>query len=77
MSRIVELPEPVYKALEAEAANRGLTPAAWIAGQLSKASSSVASYGATDTASAKNLGELLRGKIGRIASGGDGRHSAQ
>jgi hypothetical protein len=34
MSRSVELPEPVYRALEQAAAARGMTPAAWIAAHL-------------------------------------------
>jgi len=37
MSRLLELPDPVYAALEEVAASSGLTPAGWIAAHVSRA----------------------------------------
>ncbi len=38
MSQLIELPDPIYDALEEAAADSGITPAKWIAEQLRRAS---------------------------------------
>ena len=57
MSRIIELPDELYRDLERVARERGLTPADWIATTLPGGS------GATDQ---QPLSELLQGLIGAV-----------
>jgi hypothetical protein len=64
MSKSLELPDPIYAALEAAASARGTTPVGWIAAHLPAASDSLAKNGA------KTLRDLLKGKIGQVQSGG-------
>ena len=59
MSRIIELPDELYRDLERVARERGLTPADWIATTLPGRS------GAIDQAP---LAELLQGLIGAVDS---------
>ena len=63
MSRMIELPEPIYNALEEAAAATGTTPVAWIASHL-PVREPTASNGA------RTLADLFAGRTGRIASGG-------
>jgi hypothetical protein len=72
MSRSVELPDPVYDALEETASASGMTPAAWIAAQvLPKAPVQPNGTGEPP----KSLAERFAGRVGRIASGGAERLS--
>jgi hypothetical protein len=63
MSRILELPEPVYDALESVAAANGTTPVGWIAAHLPLRA-------AMATDGARTLADVFAGRTGRIASGG-------
>ena len=63
MSRNLELPEPVYNALESAAAATGTTPAGWIAAQLPV-------HEPTAANGALSLADLFAGRTSRIASGG-------
>ncbi|HEY3394576.1 MAG TPA: hypothetical protein VGK58_17830 [Lacipirellulaceae bacterium] len=65
MSHNLELPDPIYDALQQAAAANGTTPLGWIAAHLPGATQVVASNGA------KSLADLFAGRTGRIASGGD------
>lgn len=62
MSKTLELPEPVFTALEEAAAASGTTPAGWVEAHLPAVEE--ASVGA------KTLGDLFKGRVGRIRSGG-------
>jgi hypothetical protein len=64
MSRNLELPDPIYDALEQAAAASGTTPLAWIAAHLPHATDVSASNGA------KSLADLFAGRTGRVASAG-------
>jgi hypothetical protein len=64
MSRIIELPEPVYLALRDAAEASGISPAAWIAVQVGAPSE------AGSEPTARTLAELFAGRVGQIASGG-------
>jgi hypothetical protein len=64
MSRIIELPEPVYLALRDAAEASGISPAAWIAAQVGAPTEP----GSGPTA--RTLAELFAGRVGQIASGG-------
>ncbi|HLN33145.1 MAG TPA: hypothetical protein VK395_35775 [Gemmataceae bacterium] len=69
MSRILELPDAVYAALEKAAQLSGTTPVGWIAAHLPTDSSE------QPASPPQTLGELLEGKVGRINSGGKERFS--
>lgn len=71
MSRMLELPDPVYTALHEAAAARGLTPAAWIAAHLPKTGVPVQS-GAEPP---RTLADLFAGRVGQVGSGGRERLS--
>jgi hypothetical protein len=63
MSRSLELPDPVFDALEKAASASGTTPAGWIAAQLP-------SPPQLSVDGAKSLADLLAKHIGRVHSGG-------
>ena len=65
MSHVVEIPDPVYSALEKAALAVGTTPAGWIAAQLARAAS--ADPGAAPSGS---LAERFAGRIGKIRGEG-------
>jgi hypothetical protein len=63
MTRVLELPESVYAALQKVAESQGLTPAAWIAANLSVA---VNQETADDTGNEKTMADRFAGRLGRI-----------
>ena len=64
MSQSLELPDPIFSALQHAAEASGLTPEAWIAAQLPSKP-----VGGTATR-VESLADLFSGRIGRIRSGG-------
>lgn len=69
MSYLLEIPDALYKALQAAADAYGTTPLGWIAAHLQPA----VETGNTHDESAgipKTLAELFAGRVGRIRSGG-------
>jgi hypothetical protein len=68
MSRSVDLPDPVYAALEEAAASSGTTPAGWIAAQLPQPIS--AAQPECDSQPQKTLAERPEEYIGLLHSGG-------
>ncbi len=72
MSRMLELPDPVYAALHEAAATRGLTPAAWIAAHLPRA---VAPTQSGAEPPPRTLADLFAGRVGQLGSGGRERLS--
>jgi hypothetical protein len=67
MSRMIELPDPVYDALHEAAAAHGLTPAAWIAAHLPPGASVEHDPGAEPP---RTLAERFAGRVGLFGSGG-------
>jgi hypothetical protein len=63
MSQSLELPDPIFDALQDAANASGTTPVGWIAAQLPKSEQS------TDGNGAKSLADLFAGHIGGISSG--------
>ena len=64
----IELPDPVYGALQQAAQAAGVTPVAWIAARLAEGKTT----GQADNSAgkpAKTLAEKLVGRVGRINSG--------
>jgi hypothetical protein len=61
MSQVVEIPDPVYSALEKAAQAVGTTPVGWIAAQLAKAVAADLS-----AASNQSLADRFAGRIGHI-----------
>ena len=61
MSRTLELPEPLYTALEEAAKESGTTPQGWIAAHLEPV---------VNATPARTLADRFEGRLGRIASGG-------
>jgi hypothetical protein len=73
MSQSLELPDPVFAALQREAAARGITPAAWIAAQLgSSPSTNGANHSRTET-----MADRFKGRTGIVATGGAGDWSEE
>lgn len=70
MSRTIELPDPVYTALQEAASASGLTPAAWIAAHLPSAPQP-----AGEEEPPRMLADRFAGRVGRINSGGRERLS--
>jgi hypothetical protein len=68
---MVELSDDVYRQLEAEASAAGTTPAAWIAARLDGRRSSQPDDCAVS--GARTLADLFAGRVGLVASDGDGR----
>lgn len=64
MSRIIELPEPVYQALRDAAEASGVSPAAWIAARVGAPTEHETER------MAPTLAESFAGRVGQIASGG-------
>ncbi len=69
MSHQLELPDSIFAALKKAAQSSGTTPAGWIAAHLPKETDEQGANGA------QTLGDLLRGRVGRINSGGKERLS--
>jgi hypothetical protein len=68
VSRTVELPDPVYDALEEKASASGMTPAGWIAAHvLPEAEPQPNGTGEPP----KSLADMLAGHIGTISGGGE------
>ena len=74
MAHVLEIPDPLFAALEAAAETSGKTPVEWIAEQLTRRRAG-AQLGTSGPADAKTLGELMEGRLGRVHSGGDQRLS--
>jgi hypothetical protein len=74
MSRMLELPDPIYDALQRAALEAGMTPEAWIAAHLPEPATSDNGDEA-DPDSEKTLADLFAGRVGRISSGGRERLS--
>ncbi|HEX5726947.1 MAG TPA: hypothetical protein VFX98_15840 [Longimicrobiaceae bacterium] len=72
MSRMLELPDPVYTALHDAASACGLTPAAWIAAHLPSAGTAEEDAGA---GAPQTLADRFAGRVGRFGSGGRERLS--
>jgi hypothetical protein len=64
MSQNLELPDPLFDALQEAATASGTTPIGWIAARLPAVATPVANNGA------KSLADLLAGHIGSVHSGG-------
>ena len=64
MSQIIELPDPVYGALQQAAQAAGVTPQAWIAARLAEGNVEIEA-----AKSAQTLADKLVGRVGRIHSG--------
>lgn len=69
MSRLLDLPDPIFDALSQAAVAAGTTPVGWIVAHLPAAPSPRSSNGA------KSLADRFAGRTGRMASGGAGRLS--
>ena len=74
MSRTIELSDEVYQRIEAEASAAGITPAEWIAAQLSTPPADQATPSASE-GTARTMADLFAGRVGVVASHGDGRLS--
>ncbi len=68
MSQILELPDPVFDALQQAATASGTTPVGWIAAHLHAAPPPA---GDEIRNGPKTLADMFKGHIGGIASGGD------
>jgi hypothetical protein len=64
MSKSLELPDPIYDALQEAASAGGTSAVGWIAAHLPVATEP------KETGDATSLADLFRGKIGRIRSSG-------
>lgn len=64
MSQSLELPDPIFDALQHAAAASGTTPVGWIAAHLPSGTP------ALDRKNAKSLADLFEGRVGRFNSGG-------
>ena len=64
MSQNLELPDPIFDALQQAASASGTTPIGWIAAHLPVPDPPLAPNGA------KSLADLLAGRVGLIHSGG-------
>lgn len=67
VGRLLEIPEPVYTAIEQDARARGLTPLTWIIGHLPP--SPLVPSAAQNGPKPATMAERLAGRIGRISSG--------
>ena len=74
MAHVLRIPDPLFADLEAAAETSGKTPVEWIAEQLARGRTG-ARPGASRPADAQTLAELMKGRIGRVHSGGDQRLS--
>jgi hypothetical protein len=64
MSQSLDLPDPVYDALQQAASASGTTPVGWIVAHLTESRSE-------PKREAKTLADLFEGHIGGVASGGN------
>lgn len=69
MTKTIELPDPVYSALEEVARASGNDPAAWVAERVAEVRGQLA-HGTEPGAGARTLGDLFAGRVGVIRSGG-------
>jgi len=74
MSRILEIPDPLYNALKKAADAIGLTPVDWIATHLPQAPKASGTEQADDP---RTLADLFSGRVGRIRSDGKERLSEE
>ncbi len=74
MAHVLEIPDPLFAALEAVAETSGKTPVEWIAEQLTRRRTG-AQVDASRPADARSLAELMEGRLGRVHSGGNQRLS--
>ncbi|MCP3960985.1 MAG: hypothetical protein GY719_24325 [bacterium] len=74
MAHILEIPDPLFAALETVAETSGKTPVEWIAEQLARRRAD-AQDEVSRPAEAKTLANLMEGRLGRVHSGGDQRLS--
>jgi len=72
MAHVLEIPDPLFADLEAAAETSGKTPVEWIAEQLAGRRTG-ARLGASRPSPAHTLAELMKGRLGRVHSGGDQR----
>lgn len=76
MSRMLEIPDALYTALQEAAAASGLSPQAWIAAHLPTPQTSP-NEGLDQEHDPKTLADLFAGRVGRIRSGGKERLSEE
>lgn len=72
MSRSIELPDEEYARLERAAELEGVTPAEWVARHLPACTRAQPCANGTP---AKTMADLFAGRVGVVASGGEGRLS--
>ena len=65
MSQILELPDPIFDALQQAASASGITPVGWIAAHLPEHAEPAPTNGA------KTLADLFAGHIGGFSSGSE------
>ncbi len=70
MAHVLEIPDPLFAALEAVAETSGKTPVEWIAEQLATRRTGT-ELGMTQPADAQTLAQLMEGRLGRVHSGGE------
>ena len=74
MAHVLEIPDPLFAALATAAETSGKTPVEWIAEQLARKRAS-AQVRASRPADARSLADAIKGRLGRVHSGGDQRLS--
>lgn len=67
MSHMLELPDPLYSALQAAAEASGTTPTGWIAARLGESGSGLIP---DSEVSPRTLADRFAGRTGRFSSGG-------
>ena len=75
MNRMLEIPEPVFAALEAAASASGMTPVGWIAAHLPGTAAPAPVNGGAQPP--RTAADLFAGRVGQIASGGRERLSEE
>jgi hypothetical protein len=65
----IELPDPVYGALQQAAQAAGVTPQAWIAARLAEKPNAPQPVEATNVSPPKTMADLFAGQVGRIRTG--------
>ncbi|MGH9426175.1 MAG: hypothetical protein ACRD2L_07725 [Terriglobia bacterium] len=70
MSHLLEIPDPLYSALQKVADADGMTPIDWIASRLPEALGRE-ERAAAQSRSLQTLADLFAGRTGRIRSGGE------
>lgn len=69
MAHTLEIPEPLYRSLAAVAKRSGKTPLEWLAAQLGK-NPAVPGPESRDPRESSTLADRMKGRLGRIHSGG-------